>query len=377
MSDRIGGWVFLHDLATRCGPGQRRCRGWRDALLLQRAHAPRRAVCRRHHSATGRQQFRAGRADRMIPALTVLATATTPAPLPVVSSAGVFDNNDRLVRTLWSAQTNDPRVANPAAAWDGTLDDLSVAPTGTYNIKVLTGSTSYTWDGVVGNSCPNHSPDATDNNLLLRYLQGTTVMWSMTITDAGDVFYCNAYHEKNSTVFFTTTSDMNHGWNPIYYPGYGVFGGTSGSLTWGTVGGGNNQYHYSCTDGSVAYLDASDVLGVVAITGSTKVQIMYSGDPLGRIAIYDNSGGVGTVSSSAWRCSAAVTSSSAHVRLPVKSGSPTRLPARRCARIPRLSRLARWHAIPARAIYGLLTVLRATPSKRYWWMAAAISRPPA
>lgn len=229
----------------------------------------------------------------MIPALTVLATATTPAPLPVVSSAGVFDNNDRLVRTLWSAQTNDPRVANPAAAWDGTLDDLSVAPTGTYNIKVLTGSTSYTWDGVVGNSCPNHSPDATDNNLLLRYLQGTTVMWSMTITDAGDVFYCNAYHEKNSTVFFTTTSDMNHGWNPIYYPGYGVFGGTSGSLTWGTVGGGNNQYHYSCTDGSVAYLDASDVLGVVAITGSTKVQIMYSGDPLGRMAIYDNSGGVG------------------------------------------------------------------------------------
>ena len=237
--------------------------------------------------------------DGVIPVPTPRVSATVPPSLPVISSAGVFDSNNKLVRTLWSAQTNDARVANPAAAWDGTLDDLSVAPTGTYNIKVLTNSTSYSWDGVVGNSCPDHAHDATDNNLTIRYIQGTTVMWSMAITDAGDVFYTNAYHEKNSTVYFTTTSDMNHGWNPFYYPGYGLFGSSFNTPTgwgyyqWGSVGGGNNQYHYTCTDGSVVYLDAADVLGVIAVTGSTKAQIMYSGDSLGRMAVYDNSGGVG------------------------------------------------------------------------------------
>src|SRR5262245_59383062 len=54
-----------------------------------------------------------------------------------VSSAGVFDSTDKLVRTLWSAKTDDPRTTNPAAGWDGTLDDGTVAPSGTYTVKLL------------------------------------------------------------------------------------------------------------------------------------------------------------------------------------------------------------------------------------------------
>src|SRR5215469_3288636 len=54
-----------------------------------------------------------------------------------VSSAGVFDGNGVLVRTLWAATFNDPRILNAAAAWDGLLDDGSVAPSGTYTVQVL------------------------------------------------------------------------------------------------------------------------------------------------------------------------------------------------------------------------------------------------
>lgn len=201
-----------------------------------------------------------------------------------VSSAGVFDSSDRLVRTLWSAQTNDPRAANPAAAWDGTLDDLSVAPTGTYTVKLLTSDCTYTWDGVVGNSCPDHPSTP------ITYLSGATVMWSMAIADTGDVFYCSAYHEKNSTVYFTTESDMNHAFNPYWWPDYPV---SYGTLTWSL----GNGFHFCCTDSTIAYFalfqEPSYVKGVDVVT---KAQVMFAaGDPSGNIGIYDNSGGVGAI----------------------------------------------------------------------------------
>src|SRR5262245_56049624 len=73
----------------------------------------------------------------VIPVPTPRASAIVPPSLPVISSAGVFDSNNKLVRTIWSAQANDPRVSDPAAAWDGTLDDGKTASPGTYTVKLI------------------------------------------------------------------------------------------------------------------------------------------------------------------------------------------------------------------------------------------------
>jgi hypothetical protein len=226
------------------------------------------------------------------PALMPLPSAATPPALPIVSSAGVFDSSDRLVRTLWSARSNDSRHSNPAAAWDGTLDDLTVAPTGTYTVKLLTSQCTYQWDGVIGNSCPDHPSTP------ISYISGTTVMWSMVITDDNNVFYCNAYHEKNSTVYFTTTSDMNHGWNPFYYPNYGQFGAAPGTPTgWAYYNWGNGLFNFCCTDGTIVNfaLATASPSFLIGVNGTTKVQITtYSGVAGGQqIGVYDDSGGVG------------------------------------------------------------------------------------
>jgi len=77
--------------------------------------------------------------------------------LGAISSAGVFDSTGKMVRNLWSAVTNSPYVSNPAARWDGTLDDGTVATTGTYTVKLLRHDLQYQWDGTVGNTSPNHT----------------------------------------------------------------------------------------------------------------------------------------------------------------------------------------------------------------------------
>jgi hypothetical protein len=66
------------------------------------------------------------------------------------TSAGVFSADGRLIRTLWSG------VPFPAGAhnriWDGKDDLGRLAVAGNYQIRVLSGQTSYVWEGVVGNT---------------------------------------------------------------------------------------------------------------------------------------------------------------------------------------------------------------------------------
>ncbi len=67
-----------------------------------------------------------------------------------VTSAGVMDAGGQLVRTLWSNRPYDAGLS--AGRWDGRLDDLSLAPDGTYTIQVLSSQLRYEWEGVLGNT---------------------------------------------------------------------------------------------------------------------------------------------------------------------------------------------------------------------------------
>lgn len=225
-----------------------------------------------------------------------IAPKPIPGPSLMTTSAGVFNSSNQLVRTLWSAQVT-ARASTPAAAaaaWDGTLDDGSVAPTGVYTIGLLTTNTTYTWEGVIGNTTFPHydsNPGGTFQNSL-RYIQGTTPIASMAIADSLDLYYCNVYHEKNSTVYFTTTSDLQHSWNPAFWPNFGLSTDTGSEPQWGTLG----LFTQCCTDGTNIYFGVNNgttgasnpVIGVVA---STHLQIAFAaGDANHFIGKYTGTG---------------------------------------------------------------------------------------
>ena len=137
------------------------------------------------------------------------AARARPGPIPVppippiisgpISSAGVYDQNDVLVRTIWSAQTNDPRVNNLSTAWDGLLDNGTIAASGTYTIKLLTNDVQYNWDGVIGNTSPNHA-----NCLYHNWAESIT---DMAISPAGEMYFTTQYNERLVVAQVTTTVD--------------------------------------------------------------------------------------------------------------------------------------------------------------------------
>ena len=70
------------------------------------------------------------------------------------TSAGVFDDSGRLVRTLWSNRRY--AAGSHESSWDGRDDDdRPVAPSAEYEIRLLRHNVIYTWDGVIGNTSPD------------------------------------------------------------------------------------------------------------------------------------------------------------------------------------------------------------------------------
>ena len=66
------------------------------------------------------------------------------------TSAGVFDENDKLLRTLWSNVSYT--AGQHSATWDGFDDDGQSLNPDTLSVKVISHNVSYNWDGVLGNT---------------------------------------------------------------------------------------------------------------------------------------------------------------------------------------------------------------------------------
>lgn len=138
--------------------------------------------------------------------LLVMQGGAAEPPLPIsdtaITSAGVYDDEGVLVRTLWSAEVGNPNRNDPAAAWDGTLEDLTVAPTGNYTIKVLAHNCTYTWEGVIGNTSPDHTT--------MRYWNEACPTNDMEIMPDGKMWYCTQYHERLPVVGYSQTTDIQN-----------------------------------------------------------------------------------------------------------------------------------------------------------------------
>jgi PA14 domain/FlgD Ig-like domain len=115
---------------------------------------------------------------------------------PQRTSAGVFKADGTLMRTIWS------NVAHPAgvnsATWDGADDFGNLVPDGSYNIRVLSSSCTYTWEGVLGNTSASFTGPTvwkSYNHIGGLAINGTTA------------YYGNGYAEAGSTSGkFSTTA---------------------------------------------------------------------------------------------------------------------------------------------------------------------------
>src|SRR5262245_8389624 len=71
-------------------------------------------------------------------------------PEQSTTSAGIYTEDGRLVRTLWSGRAlpTGPFTVD----WDGLNDDGTPAGTGHHVVKVLAHNVRYVWEGVIGNT---------------------------------------------------------------------------------------------------------------------------------------------------------------------------------------------------------------------------------
>ncbi len=112
----------------------------------------------------------------------------------VNTSAGVYNADGNLIRTLWSGVRYD--AGNYKAVWSGVMDDGTLAPPGNYQVKVLTNNVKYTWEGVIGNT----SDDFTGN-----YYHKGNAMAGLCFAGT-KAFYPTSYSEHQSAqrCFLTT-----------------------------------------------------------------------------------------------------------------------------------------------------------------------------
>ncbi|MEI8197263.1 MAG: FlgD immunoglobulin-like domain containing protein, partial [Phycisphaerae bacterium] len=135
------------------------------------------------------------------------------------TSAGVYDVNGKLIRTLWSGIKYP--AGNVTAYWNG-LDDSNVAVgNGNYTIKVLTSNVQYVWDGAMNNSVPLDGPtvNGSYNPIQSMVVVGTNAYYSAGYNEGRFQLYSfalsNPYQTTGYGGFGTGTFDTVQIWDPV------------------------------------------------------------------------------------------------------------------------------------------------------------------
>jgi hypothetical protein len=104
---------------------------------------------------------------------------------PCKTSAGVYQTNGTLVRTLWN-KVRYYAAGTYSSTWDGLDDNSNAVAPGLYQIRLLEHNTEYLWDGVIGNTSDQMSGPTVH--------RGFWFMQAMTISGT-NAFYCSGYNE--------------------------------------------------------------------------------------------------------------------------------------------------------------------------------------
>ena len=103
-----------------------------------------------------------------------------------LTSAGIYDSDDHLVRSLW--QMEQTPAGKLERTWDGLDDRGNRAAAGTYSYKVVVNNSTYANVGAIGNSglpssAANHTP---------------TVMHGVAIDSEGSIYTANHWNEPGA-----------------------------------------------------------------------------------------------------------------------------------------------------------------------------------
>jgi hypothetical protein len=158
------------------------------------------------------------------------------------TSAGVYNSDSVLVRTLWSVKRYN--AGTHPIEWDGKDDLGQPAPAGKYVVKVVSNNVKYTWQGIVGNT----SDSDTGSTVHRGYVY---CMTGLTIVN-GSAYYCTGYSEQSPSVakFLTSkpqkkidmerynittanTDFVTSDGTTVYWAGYDAFV-SSATFVWGT-----------------------------------------------------------------------------------------------------------------------------------------------
>ena len=111
-------------------------------------------------------------------------------------SAGVYDNNNRLIRTLWSVEKKSAGTYD--GFWDGKDDDGDLLENGTYTVKVMSNNVSYNFDTIIGNNTEWESDDT-------KFHGGSFIGDMVRVDDK--MYYTQPYQEGIKTGAFFRISN--------------------------------------------------------------------------------------------------------------------------------------------------------------------------
>jgi hypothetical protein len=149
------------------------------------------------------------------------------------TSAGVFDAEGNLVRTLWRARPHAGGTMR--VEWDGRDDDGArvAAAEGPYSVRVLAHDVRYVWEGVIGNTSR-----ASTGPSVHRAFQP---IHDVAIDAAGNAFYVVGYNEQQNAIHRFRVTDPQAR-TPLARDDY------------------RREFRYAATDGTLAYFANTGVL---------------------------------------------------------------------------------------------------------------------
>ena len=116
----------------------------------------------------------------------------------MLTSAGVFDAEDRLLRTLWTHQRRAAGT-HTMPEWDGRDDDGNNVESEGATIKVIANNIEAQWEGVIGN---------TSNSFTGREVINHFNPYQHAITIDGRIYLSHDYSERDGSVTALDWSDL-------------------------------------------------------------------------------------------------------------------------------------------------------------------------
>ncbi len=164
------------------------------------------------------------------------STFTFNLPASATTSAGVYDSNGVLLRTLWRAE---PFAAGAhVGTWDNKDDLGAVVADGSYTVKLIRHNVSYTWEGTIGNSSSSFTgPTVWKSSVTAKGIQDMA-------TDGTNLFAVKGHDEGKVPMFRATVAD------PLAVAENMLFGANSKGSHW-------MGFRHVATDGTRVYISSS------------------------------------------------------------------------------------------------------------------------